>query len=145
MKIHKIYYINMDKDLERRAVLEPRIERCFPGIPLERVRGLTPDELPFHDGFCKDRLSGRSKPVDGLYPYPGIVACSLSHRMVLQAIVRDFPDGAANCLVLEDDCVIDETVGKGSAWQPRPGGSPEKVGAGLICGSGFSRDIFFYI
>lgn len=108
--LHKIYFINMDKDSERRAVMEQRIERCFPGIPCQRMRGMEPREISQHDGFCRDRLTGKAAPVNGRYPFPGIIACTLTHRMVYQAILQDFQTGQGNCLVLEDDCVFDETV-----------------------------------
>jgi hypothetical protein len=50
--------------------------------------------------------------VDGSYPRPGTIACFVSHYLALKA-ARDSwaaaePDQA--CLVLEDDCVFDETV-----------------------------------
>ena len=110
MKIHKIYYINLDQDRERRELIERRIERYFPGIPCQRIRGVPADEIGQYEAFFGERLVDRARPVDGVYPLPGLIGCALAHRAAMQAIQDEFGERDARCLVLEDDCVFDGTV-----------------------------------
>ena len=110
MKIDKIYYINLDEDHERRELIERRIERYFPGIPRQRIRGVPGNEIGRHEAFFAERLAARIRPVDGVYPLPGLIGCTLAHRAVMRAIHGEFGKRDAHCLVLEDDCVFDGTV-----------------------------------
>jgi GR25 family glycosyltransferase involved in LPS biosynthesis len=110
MKIDKIYYINLDKDLERRELVARRIERHFSGIPCQRIRGVPADEIDRHEAWFRGRLAERARPVDGVYPLPGLIGCVLAHRAAMQAVHAEFGQRDARCLVLEDDCVFDGTV-----------------------------------
>jgi GR25 family glycosyltransferase involved in LPS biosynthesis len=110
MKIAKIYYINLDDDIERRERVERRIERHFAGIPNQRIRGIPADEIDRHEAFFRGRLVERARPVDGVYPLPGLIGCMLAHRAAMQAVHAEFGGRDARCLVLEDDCVFDGTV-----------------------------------
>ena len=110
MKIDKIYYINLDKDLERRELVARRIERHFPGIPCQRIRGIPASEIGRHDAFFKGRLAKRLRAVDDVYPLPGLIGCTLAHRAAMQAVCAEFGERDGRCLVLEDDCVFDGTV-----------------------------------
>lgn len=110
MQIDKVYYINMDKDRERRELLERRIERHFPGVPRQRIRGVPANEIDRHEAFFGGRLAAGLQPVDGEYPLPGLIGCTLAHRLGVQAIREEFGERDARCLVLEDDCVFDGTV-----------------------------------
>lgn len=110
MKISKIYYINLDEDRERRKLIERRIERHFPGVPCQRIRGVAADEIGQHEAFFRGRLANKARPVDGVYPLPGLIGCALAHRAVMQAIHEEFGERDAQCLLLEDDCVFDGTV-----------------------------------
>lgn len=110
MKIHKIYYINLDQDRERRELIERRIGQHFSGIPCQRIRGVPANEIGRYETFFKDRLAARLRPVDGVHPLPGLIGCTLAHRVGMQAIQEEFGERDAHCLVLEDDCVFDGTV-----------------------------------
>lgn len=110
MKVDKIYYINLDQERERRELIERRIGRYFPGIPCQRIRGVPADEIGRHEAFFEERLAARLRPVDGVYPLPGVIGCTLAHRVGMQAIHEEFGERDAHCLVLEDDCVFDSTV-----------------------------------
>lgn len=110
MKLDKIYYINLDEDQERRELMERRIERHFPGIPSQRIHGIPASDIDRHETFFKGRLAAKLQPVDGVYPLPGLVGCTLAHRAAMQTIHGEFGKRDAHCLVLEDDCVFDSTV-----------------------------------
>lgn len=110
MDIDRIYYINLDRDRKRRELVERRIERHFPGIPCQRIRGIPANEIDRYEPFLGERLAARLRPVDGVYPLPGLIGCTLAHRVGMQAINEAFGERDARCLVLEDDCVFDATV-----------------------------------
>ena len=110
MKIDKIYYINLDQHRERRERVERRIEQHFSDIPSQRIRGIPADEIDRHEAYFQERLVERARPVDGVYPLPGLIGCMLAHRVAMQAVHAEFGERDARCLVLEDDCVFDGTV-----------------------------------
>lgn len=113
MELAKIFFINMKKDRERRALLEASLSQHFPGVPVERIEAITPDTLHEHEDFFKGRLSDRLKPVDGIYPLPGSICCNLSHYRAWKRIESEWQEHRRqdSCyLLLEDDCVFDGTV-----------------------------------
>lgn len=88
------FFINLDRDLDRRALLEKELEQA--DISAERIAAVdgraVPDFLkPFYDG----RMSA------------GEVGCSASHLLICKTIIdRDLPFA----LVLEDDARFAEDI-----------------------------------
>ena len=112
VNIEKIYFINLDKDRERKSLIEFRINEFFPGIPFERLPGQPPETINAHEAFFRNRLVEGLQAVDGRYPFPGRIGCFVAHYLALKKIENDFGghEGENACLVLEDDCVFDKTV-----------------------------------
>lgn len=114
MQLERILYINLETDRERKRRLEAQLRRHFAEVAVERIEAVSPSELPEHVDFFGDRLGDRERPVDGRYPFPGTLACFLSHRRALQTIEENWRQSGcrtgAAYLVLEDDCVFDRTV-----------------------------------
>jgi glycosyl transferase family 25 len=84
------FYINLDSRPDRREHIEAQLKRI--GLPAERVRALTPADLP------AERIEAASNALSLTE-----LACSMSHQQVWQIIIDRNLDGA---LVLEDDAVL---------------------------------------
>ncbi|MEO1468110.1 MAG: glycosyltransferase family 25 protein [Pseudomonadota bacterium] len=92
-----IYWINLDRDAERRAWMERQLGPL--GLPHERVAALTPDTLP-------DRFRARFLPEAADRLLPGNIAAFSSHLMTLE---RFLATAAGAAIVLEDDVEIEAT------------------------------------
>ena len=113
VRLQKIYFINLDKDSERRNLLESRLRRHYPEIPYERFSALSADSFDRYLPFFQHRLRDNMQPVNGVYPRPGTLGCFLSHYQLLKQIDANWRENGpqdACYLVLEDDCVFDESV-----------------------------------
>lgn len=113
MKITKAYYINMDKDVERRQLLEARLERHHPELAIERIPAIDESQLAQFEEHFLPILPDHLKASSEGYPEPGTIGCWLSHRLVLQKIAAEWSisqDPEDIYLVLEDDCVFDQSA-----------------------------------
>jgi len=112
MQLKQAYFINLEKDIERLQLMEARLSAALPDTPYQRFSAISAEQLGQYENYLGDRLSPGLKPVDGRYPRPGLAASCVSHYLVLKAIVMGQGSGDEDSayLVLEDDCVFDETV-----------------------------------
>lgn len=97
-------YINLDKDKERRSIMEAALEKN--GIPFERLQavsgsGLSVDEL---NSVCPDtRLWWRKEPLSA-----GEIGCFMSHIAALGKVAEG---QAPHVCILEDDVNVDDVLG----------------------------------
>lgn len=94
------FYINLDRDVDRRAALEGELSRL--GIAAERFSAVNGTAVPPH-------LAAYFTNKNGLPPLmkPGELGCYASHLGVYQRIKAADLDAA---LVLEDDAVLDGSL-----------------------------------
>ena len=108
MKFQEIHYINLEKDVRRRARIESQIARSFSSTPCRRFDAVSAATLEPHQLFVEGRLAPQLCRPGGGYRHPGTIACFVSHYLVLKKIldcVRSDGPGEP-FLVLEDDCVF---------------------------------------
>lgn len=90
----EILWINLDRDAERRAWMEPQLERL--GLTARRIPALTPETTPVE-------LRSRFLPEAENVLLPNNIASFASHLMVAEEIAGGSRDAA---VVLEDDVEI---------------------------------------
>jgi len=101
----EIFYINLERRVERRYQVENEIERVFPDLPSYRVsavdaRNLNETILEKWKIHC---MEGYLDPQEFRTMKYGEVGCFLSHHMVWQAMVDR---QLSMALILEDDAVF---------------------------------------
>lgn len=94
MQSFEIFWINLERDVERRAWMEPQLQRL--GLPACRVPALTPGSLP-------PWIAERFLPEASNLLMPGDVGCFASHILVADRLLKSDLDAA---VVLEDDVEI---------------------------------------
>ena len=107
----KIYFINLDRSIERRVKFEEEIAH----LPFHLLSTLSFDRVPAIDrSYVKTMLAQGNLKLDGIetgheidqiskrYSEPE-VACTLSH---LKAILKAYKDGFESALIVEDDAVL---------------------------------------
>lgn len=102
MKSYKVYYINLDKSIERRNFMENQFKKL--NIPITRIPAIYGKELP------KNKLSKQKKKHNILahFPYPndGEIGICLTHFKLWHFLATQ-PEEYS--IVLEDDALVDET------------------------------------
>ena len=94
MQTFMIYWINLERDVDRRAWMEPQLEKL--GLPACRVPALTPDTLP-------PWIAERFLPEASDLVLPGDIGCFASHILIADQFLKSDFDAA---VVLEDDVEI---------------------------------------
>jgi glycosyl transferase, family 25 len=94
MQTFMIYWINLERDVDRRAWMESQLDRL--GLPACRVPALTPATLP-------PWIAERFLPEASHLVLPGDVGCFASHILVADLFLKSDFDAA---VVLEDDAEI---------------------------------------
>ena len=99
-----VYYINMDKDIDRRRFMEQQIEK-MPNVSFTRVNGFNGhairnkknDSIEYNDGFIKfvNKFDGMTTSEIG---------CTMSH---LIAIKQAYTNGDEIAMICEDDILFD--------------------------------------
>ena len=98
-----VYLINLDSSTDRLATASAQLAKA--GIQFERV--------PAYDGRGKnlvefpEYLARRTHRAIGRDLVGGEIGCYLSHLAVLERFITS---GSENCVVLEDDLVISDTL-----------------------------------
>lgn len=86
--ISKVYYLNMDKDINRKISIESTIESMKITKPIIRVSGVD----------CNDNIP------NGYFNNRGHYGCRLGHINIAEKIRNDCDNGYV--LIMEDDCAI---------------------------------------
>lgn len=102
--IEKIFYINLDKSIDRKASVEAEIQQGFPGVKFERFRATTKGEAKLLAKDFEKYTSWRNSKGTGFGQYSdnGIQATYHSHRALLEKISK-MPDPNAVYIIVEDD------------------------------------------
>lgn len=111
MIIKKIYYINLQKDENRRFDIEKNLKLILPTILCERIEAVNKLEIKNYENYTIERLAKSWLPENGVYPKPGGVGCWLSHYEARVKIANDIKTSCGDSdfyLVLEDDCIFGE-------------------------------------
>lgn len=113
LNIGKIYYINLDKRIDRRASMERglKIVSAKTGIPYERVSAIAPLKCDYEDPpgkyyHLRERMSPRvhwSTNGKNLRRALGMLGCYLTHVQLYQKI---YDEGHEYAIVMEDDYMI---------------------------------------
>jgi GR25 family glycosyltransferase involved in LPS biosynthesis len=109
MNIKKIYYINLEKDNNRRLCIEKNIKSLLPLIPFERIEAISKLDIKNFENFTLKRLAKSWLPVSGVYPKPGGIGCYLSHyeaRLKISNEIKTSINDSDYYMVLEDDCIF---------------------------------------
>jgi GR25 family glycosyltransferase involved in LPS biosynthesis len=105
--ISDIYYINLEKDVERRKHMESQVANAH-RWPAVNGADLTPDDMARYN--VSESVYSHRKNWDGKMRNAGVVGCWLSHVTLLRHLATTHaPDHAAH-LILEDDVTITPTA-----------------------------------
>lgn len=115
----KIFFINMDKDVKRRAHMEDELRKHAANVPVERIPGPDPSTMRGLEnyqrlmprGCCADKSSDtkcHNENADEQFKLRSC-ACDLAHRIGYEMIASQQDDGYY--LLLEDDVAF-----SGSSW-----------------------------
>lgn len=103
----QIFYINLDRDTDRRDYLEAQLARA--GLSAERVSALTPGDLD--PALIAMACDATRRP----FVTPAELACLMSHRKAWGFVVaRNLPFA----LILEDDAMLSPRVAEFAAEAP---------------------------
>lgn len=97
--LDSIYYINLDKDTDRRASIITQIDKIGAGIKRERIPGI----MYSKDG-CPEDLKKYMHSLS-YFLSKSAIGCGLSHIKTWENIVKNKDNYA---LILEDDAIIDD-------------------------------------
>jgi GR25 family glycosyltransferase involved in LPS biosynthesis len=105
--ISDIYYINLDKDVERRNFIEKQVPnaRRWPAV---LGADLTPESMARYN--VPESVYSHRKNWDGKMRNAGVVGCWLSHVTLLRHLAAlPAPEHAAH-LILEDDVTVTQSL-----------------------------------
>jgi GR25 family glycosyltransferase involved in LPS biosynthesis len=111
--ISKIYYINLDRRLDRLQHINNELNKINYSGPIERIDAIDGKQLDID--ILSDKLitvEGKNDALDknkGMYFIltPGAIACALSHLNIYNKIIEEMPDDKYS-LILEDDITIND-------------------------------------
>jgi len=99
----KIFYINLDRSVERRASMEKQLLRS--GVPFERFPAVDAEDVKA--GKYNDALRRLGVGIgEKMKEEWGSLACALSHRLLYEHIATSNPHGNETYMVLEDDAIM---------------------------------------
>lgn len=106
----KIFYINLDKDINRAQFMTDQLTKLFPNIESHRFRAFDRDYVNSNSEVIKPKVQGSYLEFqNGKFPKPGAIGCYLSHLQVIKDIVNSCENSLGRddyYLVLEDDCLL---------------------------------------
>jgi len=105
--VSDIYYINLDKDVERRQHMETQLPLAH-RWPAVNGAGLTPESMARHN--VPESVYSHRKNWDGKMRNAGVVGCWLSHVTLMRHLATlPAPEHAAH-LILEDDVTVTQSL-----------------------------------
>lgn len=102
--ISDIHYINLDRSVDRRIEIEKELKK-IKGIPVTRWKAVDGNQL------SKDYINKICKYPNGVYTNEkrknGEIGCYLSHKTLLEHLLKLNVNPEVGHLILEDDAIID--------------------------------------